>query len=35
MTALTRLMMGIAAAVLIACLLFCLAAMWMVDQLPH
>lgn len=35
MTALKRLLMGIAAAVLVAFLLFCLAAMWMVGQLPH
>lgn len=35
MKTLKRLLMGLAAAALIAFLIFCLAAMWMVGQLPH
>lgn len=35
MKTLKRLLMGIAGVALIAFLIFCLAAMWMVGQLPH
>jgi len=35
MTALKRLLMGLAGLLLIAFLALCLAVMWMVGQLPH
>ena len=35
MKTLLRILMGVAGAALIAFLIFCLAAMWMVGQLPH
>lgn len=35
MTALKRLLMGLARLLLIAFLVLCLAVMWMVAQLPH